>query len=121
MKVGKVSTYQNNRCDITDSNNRHRYRCGNLKYHNKALYFVSVILPYRFSSIRPGEQSYIDHMTNPYIGIKMPLKQQFAVTHTTRQTEIPTLLASWVKTHLLSKCCVHKKQMLFFLYIFVKT
>jgi hypothetical protein len=36
------------------------------------------------------------------------MKQQFAVTHTIRHTEIPALLDSWV-TNTLSKCCAHKK------------
>jgi len=40
------------------------------------------------------------------------MKQQFIVTHTIRQTEVP---ASWLQTHFLSKCCVHKQLRLFVL------
>ena len=37
------------------------------------------------------------------------MKQQFVVTHTIRQTDIPALLASWVTNTTLSKCCLQKK------------
>ena len=36
------------------------------------------------------------------------MKQQFVVNHKIRQTETPAFLDDWVKTHLESRCCVHK-------------
>jgi len=53
------------------------------------------------------------------------MKQQFVITHTIRQTEIPALFViklfstAGLQTHLLSKCCVHKTTAS--PYIFVKT
>jgi hypothetical protein len=44
-------------------------------------------------------------------------EQSYIVTHTIRQTEILALLDSWIKTHILSKCFIHKK--MHFPYIFV--
>ena len=43
------------------------------------------------------------------------MKQHFIAIHTIRQTEIPALPDSWLQTHLLSKCCVHKELLLFIL------
>ena len=37
------------------------------------------------------------------------MTQRFVVTHTIRQTEIPTLPTGGLQTHRLSKCCVHRK------------
>ena len=37
------------------------------------------------------------------------MKQQFIITHTIRQTEIPALLDSWVNKQHLSKYFVHNK------------
>jgi hypothetical protein len=44
--------------------------------------------------------------------------QQCIVTHTIRQNDVPVLLASWVKKHLLSKCRAHKRKM--FVLVFCK-
>lgn len=38
-----------------------------------------------------------------------PSMYMYIATHTIHQTDIPTLLDSWVTTHLLSKHCDHKK------------
>jgi hypothetical protein len=43
------------------------------------------------------------------------MQQQFVVTHTVCQTEIHTLLFSWVKTYLISNCSDLKKKC-FFIY-----
>jgi len=40
------------------------------------------------------------------------MKQQFVVTRTVPQTDIPALIYSWVKTHSLSKCYIHNKNCL---------
>ena len=37
------------------------------------------------------------------------MTRQIVVTHTIRQTEVPVLLQVELQTHLLSKCCSHKK------------
>jgi hypothetical protein len=39
----------------------------------------------------------------------LPTKQQNVVTHSIHQTEITTLLDSWVENTSSVKCCVHKK------------
>jgi len=36
------------------------------------------------------------------------MKQQFVITLTVRQTEIPSFETAWLQTHLLWTCCVHK-------------
>ena len=49
------------------------------------------------------------------------MKVQCVVINTVRQIEIPALLDSWLQTHLLPKCCVHKKEKIGSPYIFIKT
>jgi len=46
----------------------------------------------------------------PYIDYISLVKRPFFVTYTFRQTEIPASLDSSGQTHLLSKCCAHKKK-----------
>jgi len=45
------------------------------------------------------------------------MKQQFVATHTIHQTEIPTLLDSWVTTYLLSNYCDHQKNLLLLIFL----
>jgi hypothetical protein len=63
---------------------------------------------------RRGRQKYNDAIADS-VSLKT---QQFLVTHTIRQTEIPGSLDSWLQASLLSHSCVHNSTVS--PYIFVK-